>query len=211
LPEHDEFVRNGNQQGSATVPSRRSSGSGPDARFHFLERSGSLTGARFILRRPAADAVAIAVGHLVAEGFVAREDGLDARLRETGSAWLARAVEIGDAKGSWGKGFLADLIEDTPLMIFNRFQRGIAPTLVMVAARALPDGTTELVVYPHMSGTGDPEGASGAAPRVRASVKAIVAASTADETLVSHERMTGIRNDGSPASQQMVRELLGWG
>jgi hypothetical protein len=186
-------------------------GGGRDARFHAFERGGTLTGARFVVRRTAADAVSLAIARLVAEGFVAREDDLDARLRETGSPWRAQAAEIGEAKGSWAKGVIADLIEDTPLMFLNRFQRGIAPTLVMVAARDLPDATTELVLYPHMSGTGDPEGAFGAAPRVRVSVAAIVAASTADGTLVSHERLTGIRNDGSPASQRMVRELLGWG
>jgi len=192
------------------MPGRRGLGAGREARFHALERGGVLKGARFILRRPATDAIALAVGHLVAEGFVVRDDDLDARLREVGSPWLARAVEIGDATGSWARLRLADLIEDTPLMFFDRFQRRIALTLVMVAARELPDGTTELVFYPHTSGKGDPEGAFGAASRVRDSAKSIVEACTADRSLVSHETMSGIRNDGSPASQQMVRELLGW-
>jgi len=192
------------------MPGRNELGSGRDARFHALERGGTLTGARFVLRRSAADAVALAVAPLVAEGFVAREDDLDARLRGTGSPWQARAVEIGDAKGSWARLRLADLIEDTPLILFPRFQRRIALTLVMVAARGLPDGTTELVYYPHISAKGDPEGAFGAAARLRDCAKAITEACTDDGTLVSHEKMTGIRNDGSPASQQMVRELLGW-
>jgi len=85
------------------MPSRRGLGSGPDARFHTFERGGPLKGARFVLRRPAADAFALAVGHLVAEGFVEREDGLGARLRELDSPWLARAVEIGTASGSWAR------------------------------------------------------------------------------------------------------------
>lgn len=49
-----------------------------------------------------------------------------------------------------------------------------------------------------------------AARRLRESADAISATCAADGTLVSQEQMTGIRNDGSPASQQMVRELLGW-
>jgi len=192
------------------MQNRRGLGAGREARFHTFERGGVLTGARFVLHRPAADAVALAVAHLVAEGFVVRDDDLDARLRGMGSPWLARALEIGDATGSWARWRLADLIEDTPLMFFTRFQRRIALTLVMVAARDQPDGTAELVYYPHTSGRGDPEGAFGAAARLRDCAKAIAEASTADGTLVSYEKMTGIRNDGSPASQQMVRELLGW-
>ena len=183
---------------------------GKDARFSPFEHSGALTGARFVVRRAVADAIALAVTQLVAQGFIAREDNLNARLRELGSPWLAQAVEIGDANSSFAKSYLADLIEETPLVFFRRFQRKISPTLVMVAARGLTDSTTELVLYPHTSGKGDPAGAFGAAGRLRTAYEAIAAASTADTTLVSQEKLIGIRNDGSPASQQMVRELLGW-
>ena len=185
-------------------------GAGRNARFHYFERHKLLRGGRLVLRCSPADAVTLAVAHLVAEGFTAREDNLNVRLREAGSPWLAQAVEIGDAKGSWATGFLTDLIEDTPLVFLNRFQRGIAPTLVMVTARVLPENTTELVVFPHMGSTGDPSGARGAAGRLRAAYAAIEAASITDGTMVSYESLRGIRNDGSPASQQMVRELLGW-
>jgi hypothetical protein len=192
------------------VPDRGKLGAGRDARFHMFERSGTLHGARFVLRRTPADAVASTVEYLVAEGFIERDDNLDARLEEIGSPWLARAVEIGDAKGSWAKGLFADLIEDTPLILLNRLSRGISPTLVMVAARALPEAATELVIYPHPSGRGDPEGWAGAAKRVRTTIATMEAAAVADGTLISHEKMLGIRNDGSPASQQMVEDLLGW-
>ncbi|MGV8884569.1 MAG: hypothetical protein ACOH1T_03135 [Microbacteriaceae bacterium] len=185
-------------------------GGGKDARFHTFERSGSLTGARFVVRRAASDAVALAVEKFVAAGFAVRDDNLDARLREAGSPWVARAVEIGDAKGSWKKGIIADLIEDTPLVFLTRMQRGISPTLVMVTARALPDGTTELIFYPHASTTGDPEGWAGAAERIRNSAAEIANAFASEATLVSHEKMNGILNDGSPASQEMVRTLLNW-
>lgn len=95
----------------------------------------------------------------------------------------------------------------------------------MVAARELPDSTTELVLYPHTSAKGEPAGALGAACRLRTAYEAIAAAGNADAgtaaagtaaagaaaaALVSREKLVGIRNDGSPASQQMVRELLGW-
>ena len=185
-------------------------GEGGDARFHFFEHSAALTGARFVLRRSPTEAVASAISALVVEGFTAREDDLDAKLRERESPWLAQAAVIGDSTGSWSKGLMADLIEDTPLVFLNRFQRGISPTLAMVAARVLPEGPTELVLYPHTSRSGHPQGSAGAAARVRASLEAIATAAAADGTLVSYEQLHGIRNDGSPASQQMVRELLNW-
>ena len=185
-------------------------GAGKEARFHYFERSRVPYGARFVLRGTPADAVTLGVTQLVAEGFTAREDDLDARLRQMGSPWRAQAVEIGTADVSWRKQYLQDVIEDTPLIFLNRFQRKISPTLVMAAAQHLPDATIELVLYPHTSRKGDPEGSFGAATRLLDSVEAIAAASAANGTLVSHEKLIGIRNDGSPASQQMVRELLGW-
>lgn len=185
-------------------------GTGRDARFHTFEHSGPLRGARFVLRRGAADAIAMAIENLVAEGFVARDDALDEKLRDLGSPWTARAAEIGDTKGSWAKGIVADLIEETPLVFLNRLQRGISHTLVMVTARELPDATTELVLYPHASSKGDPGGWAGATERLRTSYEAITALCTADGSLVSQEKLIGIRNDGSPASQEMVRQLLGW-
>ena len=185
-------------------------GDGNDARFHGLEHSATLTGGRFVLLSSPPDSIALALAHVVAEGFATRDDNLDARLAQQDSPWIAQAAEIGDAKGSWAKGLVADLVEDTPLEFFNRFQRGISPTVVMIAARAQDDGTTELVLYPHASRRGDPEGSAGAASRARHAIAAIAAASTASGVLVSHETMNGIRNDGSPASQEMVRQLLGW-
>ena len=189
---------------------RKKLGTGTEAQFHFFEHSATLTGARFVLRRTPADAIPFALARLVAEGFTVREDNLDTKLRGLGSPWLAQAAEIGDAKGSWNKGLVADLIEDTPLVFLNRLQRGISPTLVMAAARELPEGVTELVLYPHTSRKGHPQGSAGAASRLRSSMEAIAVAGTADGTLVSYEQLRGIRNDGSPASQQMVRELLDW-
>jgi hypothetical protein len=69
---------------------------------------------------------------------------------------------------------------------------------------------SELVIYPHVSGRGAPQGAAGAEARLRTSYKAIAAASIAEGNLWSHERFSGIPNDGSPASQELVQKLLGW-
>jgi hypothetical protein len=184
-------------------------GTGRSARFNrFLHGHSVLKGARFILRRPAADAVALAVAQLVAQGFVAREDNLDVQLKQSGSHWLARAVEIGGKKVSWGESVVDYVLGDTALDIVLRPR--ISHTLVMVAARELPDGMTELHVFPHMSLTGRPGSYAGAESRLRASLEAVSATGTADGTLVSYKRSLGIPNDGSPASQQMVETLLGW-
>jgi hypothetical protein len=183
-------------------------GTGRDARFTFFQKRSVLHGGQFVLHCAPADAIALAVAQLNAEGFTSRDDNLDVRLREMGSPWLAQAVEIGETNGSWRRGFVAALMEDTPLEWF--LQQRIPHTLVMVAARELPDSTTELVVHPHPSSEGDPGAAAGAEVRLRASYKAIAAACTADGTLVSHARSLGVANDGSPASQQMVGKLVGW-
>jgi len=197
------------EQGRPGVIGLGDTGAGRDARFRsFLRRYDTLRGGRFVVRRPVADAVASTVERLVAAGFVAREDGLDDGLREAGSPWTARAVEIGDPDRSRGREWVADLIKDTPLDWV--LQRKISHTLVVVAARDLGGGTTELDVFPHMSATGIPSGAAGAEGRLRTVLAAIQSAGTADGALVSYTRSMGIPNDGSPASQEMVRTLLGW-
>ena len=184
-------------------------GSGRDARFNrFLHRHDVLKGGRFVLRRPAVDAVTLAVALLGAEGFVARENDLDARLRERGSQWLAQAVEIGGNKVSWGEGVVDYVLGDTALDIILRPR--ISHTLVVVSAKELPEASTELHVFPHMSREGRPGSYAGAASRLSDSLDAIEAACTADGTLISYERSLGVPNEGSPASQAMVKELLGW-
>jgi hypothetical protein len=183
-------------------------GAGRTARFSYFQRHSVLHGGRFVLRCSAADAVTLGMAHLVAEGFLARDDNLEEHLRTMGSPWTAQAVEIGDPKGSRREGVVDFLIDETPLEVF--MQRRISHTLVMVTARELPDATTELVIYPHASSAGDPQWSAGAEARLRKSYTALAAASTANGTLVSHERFLGIRNDGSPASQEMVGTLLGW-
>jgi len=184
-------------------------GSGRDARFNrFLDRASVLKGGRFVVRRPAADLLTLAVAQLVAEGFTEREDDLGAQLNERKSHWMAQAVEIGGNKVSWGEGVVDYVLGDTALDFILR--PVIAHTLVMVAARELPDATTELHVFPHMSGTGRPGSYAGAESRLQRSLEAVESACTGDGTLVLYERSLGIPNEGSPASQEMVETLLGW-
>jgi hypothetical protein len=107
-------------------------GSGRNARFNrFLHGHDVLKGGRFVLRRPAADAVTLAVTLLGTEGFVARENDLNAQLRERGSQWLAQAVEIGGNKVSWGEGVVDYVLGDTALDIVLRPR--ISHTLVRAA------------------------------------------------------------------------------
>ena len=183
-------------------------GTGRDARFNFFQRHSLLHGGLFVLRGTPVDAVALAVAQLVAQGFVIRDDQLDAQLREIDSPWVAQAVEIGDSDGSSREGIVDYLADDTVFEVF--LKRRISRTLVMVTARELPDATTELVIYPHASDKGDPQGSAGAEARLRRSYKTLEAAIATDGTLVSHKRFVGIANDGSPASQEMARKLVGW-
>ena len=191
-------------------------GKGSDARFGVFDTGGIATGTRFRAVLDPIAAIELCVAQLVDQGFTSRADDLPNRLRAAGSPWTAWAVQIGDAKKSWKTGLLADLVESTVLEFLPGLQRGIAPTLVMVAARPLPSelaaptGCTEVILFPHLSRTGDPEGALGATHRLNVAVNGIATRLEDDNRLVSREKMTGIRNDGCPASQQAVRELLGW-
>lgn len=188
----------------------RRDGVGADARTSRLEYNGPLRGARVLLRYTPDDAVRLAGDQLVAQGFVMRDDGYDGHFRAHGSAWTAVALEIGDAKRSKRTFWTGLIADEFPFPLPKALQHAIPPTLVVAAARPGADGVTELVVYPHTSRHGDPEYAFAAAPRVAAAIDGIVTAATGAGVLVSNEVMRGIANDGSPASQAAVREVLGW-
>ena len=185
-------------------------GRGKDARVWFHERKGVMHGVRILVNADAPSSVRLGVDQLVAQGFTERDDNLPTLLHTQGSEWTACAVEIGDAKKSWKTGIISELVDESWLSALPWFQPSIPPTLVMVAARALPNGATELVMYPHSSRAGDPTSFNGAMPRFRAATDAIIAAATQAGRFISSEKMRGITNDGSPASQQAVRELLNW-
>lgn len=152
----------------------------------------------------------IASDFLAAEGFEVRDDDFDGRLRALSSEWTAVALEIGDEKRSrrgWWQGFVTD---DLPFPLPRFLQHVLPPTLVVAASRRVAAGVAELVVFPHTSGRGDAEYARAAAPRVDAALDGITAAAGSESAMLSHESLRGLANDGCPASQAVVRDVLGW-
>ncbi|PKI92940.1 hypothetical protein CW368_01175 [Actinomycetales bacterium SN12] len=183
---------------------------GADARTSRLQYKGPFRGARLLVRYAPEDAVRLAGEQLAEQGFVLRDDEFDRRLQQQGSPWRAVAAEMGDAKRS-NRTFWTGLIADElPFPLPRSLQHSIPPTLVVAAARPTGDGTSELVVYPHASRAGDPQHAFAAAPRIHAAIDAMTRMATDASALVSHETLRGIRNDGCPASQDVVRDMLGW-
>ncbi|MBT2475220.1 hypothetical protein J7E68_11725 [Microbacterium sp. ISL-103] len=185
-------------------------GSGRDARTSRLEHKGPLRGARWIVRSDPERLVRIAADCLAEVGFEPRPDGYGDSIRASGSDWTATAMEIGDEKGSrrsWWRGLLSD---ELPFPVPHALQHVLPPTLVVAASRPVAAGVAELVVFPHTSGRGDATHARAAAPRVTAALEQITAAAGAEGAMLSHESLAGIANDGSPASQAVVREVLGW-
>ncbi len=165
-------------------------------------------GGRFVVRTDPQAAMQAAVAQLQAVGFALGDDTFQRLLTESGSEWLAQDLRLGAIKRSWKRGVVAWLVEGTGLEFFRPFWRGATPTLVVASARATPVGT-ELVIYPHVSILGGSD-ANDAGPLIRTTLAALNDHFSTTGTLVSSERMQGIKNDGSPASQAVVRDLLGW-
>lgn len=186
-------------------------GDADDARFVDLAHQGALTGRRLVLRYPPSDAVRLGADQLLAQGFARREEDVDAKLRAEGSPWTAQALRIGDRAKSWRRGIVADLVEDfIPVDLIPGLRRGIAPTVAMVAARALPDGSTELYVMPLSAKTGDPSGSFGAAPLVRAAIAGVRETAEADGAFVSADApVLGVADPDCPASRAKATTLLG--
>lgn len=168
----------------------------------------SFGGGRFILTIDPRSALNIAVEHLHATGFDKGDDTFQRILSEAGSEWLAQDLRIGDIKKSWKRGLLAWAVEDTGLEFFKPFWRGVTPSLVVACTRPI-DAGTELVIYPHDSIKGGSD-RTDSRPLVREALHTLEHRFAEAGQLVSFERMRGIKNDGSPASQKVVRDLLGW-
>ena len=114
------------------------------------------------------DAVLAGIEQVLAQGFTRHAVDLAAKLSAEGLDWVGQAVVIGERRKSWRRGVIADLVEEVlPIDLIPGLRRTVAPTLVVVAARPLPDGADELLVMPMPRALGDPEPAFGAAPRVR--------------------------------------------
>lgn len=185
-------------------------GAGRDARASRLTFTGPLRGARWIVRSDAERLIRIAEEFLRDEGFVPHGADLAAELLRRGSEWTAVALQLGDEERSTRGRWLSILTEQIPIPLPRMLQPVLPPLLVVAAARRVSNGVGELVVFPHTSGRGHPAHSRAAAPRVRAALEAITAAAGAEGAMLSHESLAGIPNDGSPASQAMVREVLGW-
>jgi hypothetical protein len=182
-----------------------------DARYADLQHQGALTGRRLVLRYSPADAVRLGADQLIAQGFAPREEDLDAALRAEGSPWTARALRIGDRRKSWRRGIVADLVEEfVPVDLIPGLRRGIAPTVAVVTARALPDGLTELYVVPLSARTGDPQASFGAAPLVRAAIAGVRSTAEQAGAFVSADApILGVADPECPASRAKATQLLG--
>lgn len=168
----------------------------------------SFGGGRFLVTVDERAALEAAVEHLRTAGFASGDDTFQRLLSETGSEWVAQDLRVGDVKKSWKQSFIAWAAEDTVLEFFRPFWRPVTPSLVVACARA-SDAGSELVIYPHDSIKGGSD--RGDSRRlVQGALQSLKERFSAAGQLVSLERMRGIKNDGSPASQKVVRDLLGW-
>ncbi|MDU0346098.1 hypothetical protein RWH44_10330 [Microbacterium sp. KSW2-29] len=161
-----------------------------------------------LVRDEPAAAVRRAVDALIAAGFSDGGDAFATAIQESGSEWVARDVRLGDVAKSWKRGVVEFFAEGTGLEFFPKFWRGATPTVVVACARRTTKGA-ELLVYPHYSVRGGAD-RNDAAPLVRRAVQGLSDAYEGSGALISSEKLLSIKNDGSPASQAVVREVLGW-
>ncbi|MBC6494695.1 hypothetical protein BEP68_07600 [Microbacterium sp. 4-7] len=192
------------------VRSSHPHGSGRDARTPMPMFTGPLRGARWITRSTPERLIRVAVEFLEDAGFEQRHDGFDEKLRGRGSEWTAVALEIGDEEKSKRRALLGLVIDELPFPVPRAFQRVLSPTLAVVASRPVGPLVSELIVFPHTSRRGAPPYSRAAAPRVRDALEQITAAAGLEGAMLSHESLAGVPDDGSPVSQAVVREVLGW-
>lgn len=185
------------------------SGHGRDARVGPLRWNG-LPGraARFLIETDAASALEVARCDLVAQGFAAGDGGFGERVVQSGSEWIAHDLYLGDGEISRKRGVLTWLLEDTGLELLVPFRRPATPTLIVACARPRRAGA-ELVIASHVSVRGASD-SNDAAPLLRRVWDGLEERFRADGVFVSREKLWRIENDGSPASQKVVRDLLGW-
>lgn len=157
---------------------------------------------RLVVRDTPAHAVDVAVGHLLMVDF--RPDPLDLEtpLRAEGSEWTARTVEIGDEVAVIARDFVNEVV--APVL-----RPAVPPTMVVVCARALDDGTCELVIAPQAvygTTTGDRELAN---PRIARGATAVIAAYEAVGGMLETETVrTMIRDVTCPAFPKRFRALV---
>lgn len=184
-------------------------GRGHDARIGPMRRNGLKSGgARFVARLSAPELLDAAVRALAAEGLQPGDQTFQEKVRASGSEWLVQDLRLGDVETSRKRGAIAFWIDGTGLELLPRFWRGATPTLVVASARD-GDAGAELVVFPHVSTRGGSH-SNDANPLVQRALDVLTGQLTNQNVFVSRENMRGIKNDGSPASQAVVRDLLQW-
>lgn len=184
---------------------------GPEEQFSagFL-RTLSASGRRLVVRDDPANAVPLAASWFYAYEFAPFGD-VDAALRREGSAWTAQAVAIGQPVGDL-RGLLNGVIDETPLALLPFVRRNIPPTLVMIAARWLPDETCELLIQPIRSTdwrSAFLEDEDLATPRVKAAIQATVDAYRTAGRFVKVGRFKKLDPD-CPVTYPRATALTGW-
>ncbi|MDF2993705.1 MAG: hypothetical protein K0S37_4219 [Microbacterium sp.] len=149
-------------------------------------------------------ALALMVNALREERFDLGDDRIARALRQRESEWVAQDVRIGHAEPAWNTGFIDAMLSDTVLTFVPGVWRRATPTIVIVSARAHEEGA-EVVVFSHPTVRGWTS-SNDAAPLLNAALDRVEATGR----IVSRTKMHGIPNDGAPASQAFVREVLGW-
>jgi hypothetical protein len=102
------------------------------------------------------EAVTRAMAHAESAGFAPYPFELPSL---ESSEWTYSARFIGNARESWRRDVINDLIEDLGAFI----RRGISPMAFIGLARSEAPGHTELVIWPHFAGSGAPDDVFGAA------------------------------------------------
>ncbi|MEZ3156694.1 hypothetical protein AB1K56_07145 [Microbacterium sp. BWR-S6Y] len=161
-------------------------------------------GARLIVRRPPDEALSSTLDALVTERFDLGDERVARALRERESEWVAQDVRIGRPDPSWTTGMADAVLSDTVLAFVPGLWRRATPTVVVASARPHEQGA-EVVVFAHPTVRGWTS-SNDAGPLVHAALDRVEA--TGD--VVSRTPLHGIPNDGSPASQAFVRDVLGW-
>lgn len=175
-----------------------------------------LKGQRYLVFGGPVVAIDVAISQLLAEGFVLRADDLDQVLRQQGSSWLGRTVEIGDVANAkrlwWQRFFFVDRGEGCSFLWEWAMRRGIAPTLVAVVARPAADGQSELVISPVQSGLGPHEDRHAAEPRLSRVLVAVGTRFAQSGQLVQEpEEIEPLLLDKQcPAEEKTLMSLINW-
>ncbi len=179
-------------------------GRGASLQVRPLSVGGIARGARLVVRDTPAAALALTLDALQQERFDLGDDRIPRALRDRGSEWIAQDVRIGHPNPSWNTGFLDAMLSDSLLTVIPGLRRHVTPTVVVASARPHEKGA-EVVVFSHVTIRGWTS-SNDAAPLLKAALDRVGTSGK----VMSREPLHGIPNDGAPASQAFVRDVLGW-